>query len=213
MDQRLRERRALLHDLRSAIEHGELMVLLPAAGAHRRRDHRLRGAGALAASDARPGLAGRVHPARRGERADPADRRMGAARSLPRGGVLAEAAAHRGQISPVQFRHGDLPALVHAVLLETGLAPGRLELEITESVLIDDLPRGVVDPAPAQGARRAHRDGRFRHRLFVAVVPAGVPVRQDQDRPLVHLQPGEQPAVGGDRARRDRRSGAASTCR
>ena len=25
-------------------------------------------------------------------------------------------------LSPVQFRHGDLPALVHAVLLETGLA-------------------------------------------------------------------------------------------
>jgi EAL domain-containing protein (putative c-di-GMP-specific phosphodiesterase class I) len=34
-----------------------------------------------------------------------------------------------------------LPALVHTVLLETGLSPSRLELEITESVLIDDFGR------------------------------------------------------------------------
>ncbi len=46
-------------------------------------------------------------------------------------------------ISPVQFHHGDLPNLVHSILLETGLAPGRLELEITEGVLIDDFSRAV----------------------------------------------------------------------
>jgi diguanylate cyclase (GGDEF)-like protein len=45
-------------------------------------------------------------------------------------------------LSPAQFRQGDLPELVHAVLLETGLSPSRLELEITESVLIDDFGRG-----------------------------------------------------------------------
>src|SRR4051812_39955938 len=44
-------------------------------------------------------------------------------------------------LSPVQFRHGDLPGLVHSILLETGLAPSRLELEITEGVLIDNLSR------------------------------------------------------------------------
>jgi diguanylate cyclase (GGDEF)-like protein len=44
-------------------------------------------------------------------------------------------------LSPAQFRHGDLPGLVHTVLLETGLSPSRLELEITESVLIDDFGR------------------------------------------------------------------------
>jgi diguanylate cyclase (GGDEF)-like protein/PAS domain S-box-containing protein len=47
-------------------------------------------------------------------------------------------------LSPVQFRHGDLPALVHSVLLETGLAPSRLELEITEGVLIGDFSRAVA---------------------------------------------------------------------
>ena len=46
-------------------------------------------------------------------------------------------------ISPIQFRQGDLPRLVLSVLLETGLAPARLELEITESVLIDDFSRAV----------------------------------------------------------------------
>ena len=33
-------------------------------------------------------------------------------------------------LSPIQFRHGDLPGLVHQILLDTGLAPTRLELEI-----------------------------------------------------------------------------------
>jgi len=46
-------------------------------------------------------------------------------------------------LSPVQFRHGDLVGLVHSVLLETGLSPRRLELEITESVLIDDFSRAL----------------------------------------------------------------------
>jgi EAL domain-containing protein (putative c-di-GMP-specific phosphodiesterase class I) len=46
-------------------------------------------------------------------------------------------------LSPIQFRHGDLAGLVHSVLLETGLAPKRLELEITEGVLVEDFARGV----------------------------------------------------------------------
>jgi diguanylate cyclase (GGDEF)-like protein/PAS domain S-box-containing protein len=47
-------------------------------------------------------------------------------------------------LSPAQFMHGDLVSLVHSILLETGLAPGRLELEITEGVLIEDLDRGLA---------------------------------------------------------------------
>jgi diguanylate cyclase (GGDEF)-like protein len=46
-------------------------------------------------------------------------------------------------LSPVQFRHGDLPSLVHAILLETGLPAARLELEVTEGVLINDFARTV----------------------------------------------------------------------
>jgi predicted signal transduction protein with EAL and GGDEF domain len=47
-------------------------------------------------------------------------------------------------LSAIQFRHGDLAALVHAVLLDSGLPPGRLELEITESLLIDDFARALT---------------------------------------------------------------------
>jgi EAL domain-containing protein (putative c-di-GMP-specific phosphodiesterase class I) len=46
-------------------------------------------------------------------------------------------------LSPVQFRNGDLPSTVHSILLETGLAPNRLEIEITESVLIGDFSRAL----------------------------------------------------------------------
>jgi diguanylate cyclase (GGDEF)-like protein/PAS domain S-box-containing protein len=47
-------------------------------------------------------------------------------------------------LSPAQFMRGDLVGLVHSILLETGLAPGRLELEITEGVLIEDFDRGLA---------------------------------------------------------------------
>jgi diguanylate cyclase (GGDEF)-like protein/PAS domain S-box-containing protein len=46
-------------------------------------------------------------------------------------------------LSPVQFRDGDLPSMVHSILLETGLTPSRLEIEITESVLIGDFSRAL----------------------------------------------------------------------
>ena len=41
-------------------------------------------------------------------------------------------------LSPVQFIHGGLPEAVHSILIETGLAPERLELEVTESLLISE---------------------------------------------------------------------------
>ncbi|MFL6825750.1 MAG: EAL domain-containing protein [Bradyrhizobium sp.] len=47
-------------------------------------------------------------------------------------------------LSPAQFMHGDVVNLVHSILLETGLSPGRLELEITEGVLIEDFDRGLA---------------------------------------------------------------------
>jgi diguanylate cyclase (GGDEF)-like protein len=47
-------------------------------------------------------------------------------------------------LSPVQFQCGDLVRLVHLNLMETGLAPARLELEITEGVLIDDPKRALL---------------------------------------------------------------------
>jgi diguanylate cyclase (GGDEF)-like protein/PAS domain S-box-containing protein len=63
-------------------------------------------------------------------------------------------------LSPIQFRHGDLPGLVHQVLLETGLAPTRLELEITEGVLVEDFDRGlsILRRLKALGVRIAMDD-------------------------------------------------------
>jgi diguanylate cyclase len=47
-------------------------------------------------------------------------------------------------LSPVQFKHGDLVALVADALAESGLEPGRLELEITESVILHDTDATLV---------------------------------------------------------------------
>jgi diguanylate cyclase (GGDEF)-like protein/PAS domain S-box-containing protein len=63
-------------------------------------------------------------------------------------------------LSPVQFRHGDLPTLVHTILLETGLAADRVELEITEGVLMADFTRAlsVLRRLKALGVRIAMDD-------------------------------------------------------
>lgn len=47
-------------------------------------------------------------------------------------------------LSPVQFRQEDLVETVHSVLARHGLPPGRLMLEITEGVLIDDTSRALA---------------------------------------------------------------------
>jgi len=46
-------------------------------------------------------------------------------------------------LSPVQLGNADVADLVHRVLLETGLSPRRLELEITESTIIGDKERAL----------------------------------------------------------------------
>ena len=58
--------------------------------------------------------------------------------------------------------------------------------------------------AAAEGARRARFDGRFRQRLFLAELSAGVPVRQDQDRPRFRDESRTQSAIRLDRSRGDR---------
>lgn len=46
-------------------------------------------------------------------------------------------------VSPVQLAHADLPQLFHRVLLETGLPPRRLEIELTESAIMADRTRSL----------------------------------------------------------------------
>lgn len=67
--------------------------------------------------------------------------------------VLREACAEAGRwaedhkvavnLSPVQLLQPDLPEIVTAILLETGLSPRRLELEITETAIITDKVRAL----------------------------------------------------------------------
>jgi len=63
-------------------------------------------------------------------------------------------------ISPLQMRHGDLPAVVADILWESGLSPDRLELEITESVLIENIDRAAscLQAIRASGVRLALDD-------------------------------------------------------
>jgi diguanylate cyclase (GGDEF)-like protein len=46
-------------------------------------------------------------------------------------------------LSPVQLNQPNLAAMVHEVLMETGLAPRRLELEVTETALFKDYQRAL----------------------------------------------------------------------
>jgi diguanylate cyclase (GGDEF)-like protein len=143
MDRRLRERRALAHDLRSALDRGEIATYY---------QPQARITGEIIGFEA---LVRWLH-ATRGM--IPPNEFIPAAEDngliLDLGEWVLRAACREAaswpqplhvavNLSPVQFRHGDLPGLVHSVLLETGLTPNRLELEITEGVLIDDLPRAL----------------------------------------------------------------------
>jgi diguanylate cyclase (GGDEF)-like protein len=58
-------------------------------------------------------------------------------------------------LSPVQFRNTDIAREILGVLEETGLPPHRLELEITEGVLIDDTQRvlSILSELKSAGVR------------------------------------------------------------
>jgi diguanylate cyclase (GGDEF)-like protein len=143
MDTRLRERRALQHELRTAIEDEEFLIhYQPQA----RIDGEIIGFEALVRW--KHPVRGLVSPGT----FIPLAEESGLI--IPMGEwILREACREAASwprplqvavnLSPVQFQRGDLANLVHTVLMETGLKPGRLELEITEGVLIDDFSRAV----------------------------------------------------------------------
>jgi diguanylate cyclase (GGDEF)-like protein/PAS domain S-box-containing protein len=160
MDNRLRERRAIQHDLASAIDRDHLRLhYQPLATI----DGRVVGFEALI----------RWHHPARGMVAPatfiPVAEESGLIMRIGEW-VLREACREAAQwahplqiavnLSPIQFRHGDLPGLVHALLLETGLAPHRLELEITEGVMIEDFSRSlsILRRLKALGVRIAMDD-------------------------------------------------------
>ncbi len=160
MDQKLRERRAMQHDLRSAIERHELKLFYqPQAQIN----------GEVVAFEAllrwQHPQKGTIPPGVFIPLAEDSGLILSIGEWVLRT-ACSEAASWSKPIrigvnlSPVQFRHGDLPSLVHSILLETGLEPARLELEITESVLIDDFSRtlSMLRRLKALGVRIAMDD-------------------------------------------------------
>jgi diguanylate cyclase (GGDEF)-like protein/PAS domain S-box-containing protein len=63
-------------------------------------------------------------------------------------------------LSPAQFSQSDLPKMVANVLQQTGLSAGRLTIEITEGILIDNTERalGILNAIKALGVRVALDD-------------------------------------------------------
>ena len=188
MDQQIRDRRVLHQDLSMAIRNGELSLHYQPQAA----------AGATVAASKVIGfeaLARWMHPVRGfvspGEFIPLAEEsglivEMGVwilREACREAGLLAGADADRrqpvagavhawrrgqpGAFDPARNRAGARPARTrnHRRRADRGLRPRSRPVEAAEV------------------ARRADFDGRFRFRLFLAELSAGVPVRQDQDRP------------------------------
>ncbi len=149
MDQQIRDRRVLHQDLSKAIKNGELSLAFQPQGiaGHTAAESEIIGFEALARWQ-HP-VRGQVSPAEFIPIAEESGLIVEMGEWILRE-VCREAASWPKplqvavNLSPAQFMHGDVVGLVHSILLETGLAPGRLELEITEGVLIEDFDRGLA---------------------------------------------------------------------
>jgi EAL domain-containing protein (putative c-di-GMP-specific phosphodiesterase class I) len=144
MDQQLRERRALERDLRGAVERNELRLEYQPQSTP---DGRITGFEALLRWH-HP-VHGIVSPSNFIPIAEESGLIIELGEWVLRQACAEAAAWNRPlrisvNVSAVQFRRGDLQGLVHTVLLETGVAPERLELEITEGVLIENLSRAAA---------------------------------------------------------------------
>ena len=145
MGEKVRERRQIEHDLRHAISRGELsLVYQPQA---RASDQEVIGFEALLRWD--NAERGTVPP----NVFIPIAEDCGLILQIGEW-VLREACAEAARwahpltiavnVSTIQLHSPDFAHLVHEVLFQTGLAPHRLELEITETALIRDLHRALT---------------------------------------------------------------------
>ena len=71
-------------------------------------------------------------------------------------------------------------------LQEFDLPPDALEIEITESMVVQDAPRLIRMLNRLREPRRADRHRRLRHRLFEPALPAALSRAAPEDRPLLH---------------------------
>ncbi len=149
MDQQIRDRRVLHQDLSKAIKNGELSLAFQPQGIARDSVAESEIIGFEALARWQHPVRGQVSPAE----FIPIAEESGLIVEMGEW-ILREACREAASwpkpmqvavnLSPAQFMHGDVVGLVHSILIETGLAPGRLELEITEGVLIEDFDRGLA---------------------------------------------------------------------
>jgi diguanylate cyclase (GGDEF)-like protein len=145
MDDSARKRRALARDLEHAAERDELMLNYQLQMSL--NDGKICGAEALMRWK-HPKL-GMVSPAEFIPLAEETEAiiDMGewalraACRDAAEGKIPGNIAVN---LSPVQFGREDLAEMIHGILLETGLSPERLEVEVTESTIMSDQSRGLL---------------------------------------------------------------------
>jgi diguanylate cyclase len=139
MDGHARARRALARDLQYAVQRGELLLHYQLqASLH---DGTIRGTEALMRW--RHPQRGMISPAEFIPLAEDTEAIIGmgewalrtACRDAADGHIPGTVAVN---LSPVQFRRENLAETLHGILLETGLSPQRLEVEVTESTVMSD---------------------------------------------------------------------------
>ena len=99
-------------------------------------------------------------------------------------------------VSARQLDTDEFVGEVRDALAESGLDPGALTIEITETTIMRDAEETARRLTAVKAARGAHRDRRLRHRLLLALAPPAVPRRRAQDRPLVHRPADPEPRRG-----------------
>ena len=116
----------------------------------------------------------RIHRRRRGDRADRADRRLGAGTRLRRYGAHAGRRPGGGQLFAGAVELFDVASHVGRCLEHFGLSADRLEIEVTES---SSSTTARASPRSCAASRKwgAHFARRFRHRLFEPQLPPAYP--------------------------------------
>jgi hypothetical protein len=124
-------------------------------------------------------------------------------------------------LSTVQLHHAELPRVVNNLLQIYRLPPRSLELEVTETGLMEDISTAAQHLLSLRRSGRADCHRRLRHRLFIAELPEKPAAGQDQDRQELRSGParrrrrchhrsrhhpaGQEPGHAGDRRRRGNR--------
>ena len=174
-----------------AVREGEfLLYYQPIVSARTRRIEGFETLMRWKQSDTRHGAAGTLHPDRRNQRPDQPARRLGAegraGAAAPVRGSGQARAVHLGEHQPAPVPQRPLPVGARrraGIFRHAGRQAGPRD----HRGHADDRPGARrSDPHQDGRARGAHRDRRFRHRLFEPGLPEALPDFRAEDRPRLH---------------------------